>query len=134
MPPTAPTPAPPNFYENMSGAGAPPAPGGMPGGPGGPGGAPGGDKGGVSDSEILGAFKGIFRVMEKMTKLKPELQEKLEPARQQLKKIAVDMFGVDPTQAGEGGEPAPAPVAGNASPQDVPPAPPAPKAADQVPA
>jgi hypothetical protein len=127
MPPTAPTPAPPNFYENMSGAGAPPPPGG----------AQGGAKGGkdqVTDSEILSAFKGIFRVMEKMAKAKPELSEKIEPARQQLKKIAVDMFGVDPTQTAEGGAPAPEAVAGNMSPQGVPPAPPEPRAAEAVPA
>ena len=118
---TAPTPAPPNFYDNMAAMG-------------GPAGAakPAAKK--VDESELFDAFKGIFKVLGKMEKAEPKLVDKFAPIRQQLKSTVMEVLNIDPNKLDAEETPAPGPVEGNASPQGIPEATPPPPEAEKVPA
>ncbi len=124
-----PTNAPPSFYDNIAAMGA--------GGAGAPPGAPKppGAGGGEADAELIQAFGGIFRVMKKMIKIKPELREEFAPINQMLKAAVTKVLKVDPKQI-EGAEESEKPeetVTGNKSPQEPGPAPTESKSPQDVP-
>jgi hypothetical protein len=106
MPPTS---APPSFYSNIAamGQGGAPSMGKKP-----------GPDGKNDDAELMQAFSGIFKVFEKIKKLKPEAGPKLQPAYDAIKSVIVDVLKKDPKEV----EPAPetsappTPPAGNEPP------------------
>lgn len=104
MPPTS---APPNFYNNIASMGQ--------------GGAPAVGKktedGKDPDAELMQAFAGIFKVFEKIKKLKPEAGPKLQPAYDAIKTVISDVLKKDPKEVEPAPEPPPAaPPAGETPP------------------
>lgn len=108
----------------------------MQGGGAGPAAAPPAGPGGKDpDEELLKGFQGIFKVMKKMAEMKPELNEKFGPIKEQFKSAIVDVLKKDPKtvdEAAAGGEKEPT-VTGNASPQEPGPTPPPPPDPTKVP-
>jgi hypothetical protein len=86
----APTAAPPNFYDNLPANGGAPASAKKP------------DT--DSDEEIMKGFVGIFRVLNKMTKLKKELKPGVEEMKQKLKDMTVQVLKKDPKDLDSGEE------------------------------
>ncbi len=102
MPPTPPTAAPPNFYENLPGGGEPAAGAPPPGGAGKPGGEP------DADEELMKGLTGVYRVLSKMAKLKKELKGGIDKIKEDIKVLVVQGLKKDPKDLDAGEDKAPA--------------------------
>jgi hypothetical protein len=90
MPPTPPTAAPPNFYENLPGGGETAG--------GGPQGGPAGKQGGApdADDELMKGLTGVYRVLSKMAKLKKEFKGGIDKIKEDIKVLVAQGLKKDP--------------------------------------
>ena len=102
MPPTPPTAAPPNFYENLPGGGETAGGGPKPG--------PAGKQGGEpdADGELMQGLTGVYRVLSKMAKIKKELKGGIDKIKEDIKILVVQGLKKDPKDLESGDDKAPA--------------------------